>query len=100
MLKHGPNPLERLTGLVMRAVPRFEAPQITVADTTLWFLPVEIPGRLRYGTRLGELLTILSGGKTTKLIPHNEPVPLEAALLCWHIEVGDVEFIYEVGGGG
>ena len=95
MSEHGPNLLERMVGPVARLAAA--APQITVADTTLWLLPVEIPGRFNYGTRLGEMLTILSSGRTTQLIP-NEPVPLEAALLCWHIEIGDVE--PESGGGG
>jgi hypothetical protein len=97
MSQHGPNVLERMVGSVLRTTT--EAPQITVADTTLWLLPFEIPGRLSYGTRLGEVLTLLSGWRTSKLIP-NAPVPMEAALLCWHICVGDVEFVPQAGGGG
>jgi hypothetical protein len=93
---HHPNPLERAVGPLVRQLT--EAPQITVAESTVWLLPVEVPGRFDYGMRLGEVLTVLSGWRTTKLIP-TEPVPLEAALLCWHTD-GDVERDTTSGGGG
>ena len=68
----------------------FEAPRITVGDETRWLLPVEIPGRFLYGSRLGKNLTVLSERKSVRLIP-DTPVPLEAAALCWHIQIGDFQ---------
>lgn len=75
-------------------------PHIAVGDESLWLLPVTIPGRFRYGLRLGEDLTLLvdKGGRVTRLVP-DRPVPLEAALLSWHIAIGDV-FIRDSSGGG
>lgn len=88
MEAHGSNTL----GLLARAMVRNfqdEVPQITVAGSTMWLLPVDIPGRFGWDMRLGEILTIHLGWRTTKLIP-TEAVPLEAALLCWHTS-GDLE---------
>jgi hypothetical protein len=65
---------------------------------TRWLLPVEIPGRFLYGSRLGESLTVLSEWKTTRLIP-DTAVPLEAAALCWHIEIGDFQIRWSGRGG-
>lgn len=88
MALHGPNPLERIVGPVLRFLT--EAPRITVGDETRWLLPVEIPGRFLYGSRLGKNLTVLSERKSVRLIP-DTPVPLEAAALCWHIQIGDFQ---------
>ncbi len=92
------------TGLIQRvSFPVFrsvaEAPQVRFADETHWLLPVEIPDRFIYGARLGEILTISSTVKTTTLTP-NGAVPIEAALLCWHIVEGDIYSPPDVGGGG
>ena len=97
MAQHGPSVLERVVGSALRPV--LEAPQVTVADTTLWLLPFAIPGRVGYGKRLGDVLMLLRGSGSFKLIPKGS-VPMEAALLCWHIHAGDVEFVPQAGGGG
>ena len=88
--------VQRVTYPVVRRA--MEAPQVRVGDETHWLLPVQIPDRFSYGFRLGEILTIPSTAITTVLTPR-AAVPIEAALLCWHVLVGDYRPPY-VGGGG
>lgn len=48
------------------------------------------PARLVSEWRLGEILTITSKLGDVTLTPHRS-VPMEAALLCWHIAIGDFQ---------
>ncbi len=87
LTRHGPHPIERATAWMLNLGTL--APQITVGSETAWYLPAHIPGRVTYGRRLGDVLTVLSGWSGTTLQPH-VPIPLEAAVLCWHLESGDI----------
>ncbi len=85
--------LRRVGSSLLRA--NTEAPQVSVGEETLWMLPDEDGSR----SRLGDILTISTGVKATSLIP-TRSVPLEAALLCWHIAIGDVQYPTPASGGG
>lgn len=85
--QHGPNPVERAVGWLLNV--GTTAPRIEVGSATMWYVPTPVPGRATYGKRLGDVLIVLSGWGGTKLQP-TSPTPLEAALLCWHLESGDI----------
>jgi hypothetical protein len=75
------------------------SPQLTVGDETYGLVAVESSERLARSYRLGEIMTITSHVKAVALVPER-PVPMEAALLCWHIVKGDYKTPSDSGGGG
>lgn len=87
MTEHGPKPLELIAGWVLQL--GSTAAEVTVGDESLWYVPVHVPGQFAYGSRLGDSLTVVSHWNAMTLRP-DKPTPLEAALLCWHLEVGDL----------
>ena len=64
------------------------SPMLTVGDETYRLVPLESPERLASSYRLGEIMTINSHVNAVTLVPER-PMPMEAALLCWHIVKGD-----------
>lgn len=63
--------------------------QIRFGERTDW---LHYPSTVSRDWRLGEMLTVATRTRTTTLLP-NGPVPMEAALLSWHVAVGDSKIV-------
>ncbi len=64
-----------------------ESTIVSVGGDTYRLTPIESPERFASSHRLGDILTITSRVRASSLTPDG-PVPMEAAMLCWHIAKG------------
>jgi len=74
---------------------KLQRAQIRFGDQTGW---LNYPSTVSRDWCLDEMLTVATRSRTTVLMPHG-PVPMEAALLSWHVAVGDSKIVTATAGG-